>query len=144
MLHSDSEIIELFYLVMRSSVEHRRNSGNPFSGQYRCLFMLDKVKEISQHRLSEILEIRPTSLSEILRKLEKKGYVLRSQLEGDKRTFSVSLTKAGREEVQRVRKERMKNHLELTASLSIEEKEELYRILKKIRDYQNRLENEVH
>lgn len=90
---------------------------------------------MSQQRLANILEIRATSLSEVLAKLEHKGYILREPSSTDKRTYDVSLTPEGRAEVGRVRRLRLEEHNELTAPLSQEEKEQLYRILMHIKDY---------
>lgn len=134
----DSEITEVFYQIARlleKQAKSSKRNADPFSGQYKCLFLLDKAEKMSQQRLANILEIRATSLSEVLAKLEHKGYILREPSSTDKRTYDVSLTPEGRAEVGRVRRLRLEEHNELTEPLSQEEKEQLYRILMHIKDY---------
>ena len=123
----DSEITEVFYQIARLLEKQAKSSKrnvDPFSGQYKCLFLLDKAEKMSQQRLANILEIRATSLSEV-----------REPSSTDKRTYDVSLTPEGRAEVGRVRRLRLEEHNELTEPLSQEEKEQLYRILMHIKDY---------
>lgn len=142
-----NEVTALFYQVsrlMEKNIKSRRKNVNPLSGQYRCLFVLDKVQNISQKRLAAILQIRSTSLSELLSKLEKKNYIVRTPSNEDKRTYFISLTKSGREEVKRVRKIMLKEHDELTKALSDEETEQFFKILTKIKDYYVEMENEMN
>lgn len=140
---NDEIIFETFYQVTRQlerySKSHRKNV-NSFSGQYRCLFLLDSSGSISQRRMSMILEMRATSLSELLSKLEKKDFIQRVPSTKDKRTYVVSLTDKGRQEVARVRKERLAAHNELIIPLSESEKEAFYQSLIKIKDYYARME----
>ena len=140
----DHELTELFYQVVRQLENLAKSSHknmNFFSGQYKCLFLLDEAGTITQRRLSHILEIRSTSLSEILSKLEKKGYITRTLSETDKRTYIISVTSDGRKEAQRVRSIRLKEHHELTDPLSDEDKYALYKILEKIKEYYTKQED---
>lgn len=141
---NDEIIFETFYQVTRQlerySKSHRKNV-NSFSGQYRCLFLLDSSGSISQRRMSMILEMRATSLSELLSKLEKKDFIQRVPSTKDKRTYVVSLTDKGRQEVARVRKERLAAHNELIIPLSDSEKEAFYQSLIKIKNYYVRMED---
>ena len=135
---TDQELTELFYQVVRQLNQLAKSfpqNVNPFSGQYKCLFLLDGVDFISQKALAAILEIRSPSLSELVSKLEKKGYITRRLSEKDKRTYILSITSEGKEEVRRVRSLRLKEHHELTDPLSGDDKQQLYQILTKIKDY---------
>ena len=71
--------------------------GNPYRGQGRVLKLLKMQPEISQKDLSELLDMRPQSLGELLAKLEQSGYITRSPSENDKRVMIVRLTQAGAE-----------------------------------------------
>lgn len=140
---SDHELTELFYHVVRRLDRLAKSSQrnvNFFSGQYKCLFLLDQAESVTQHRLANILEIRPASLSELLSKLEKKGFVSKTLSAKDRRTYDISITPSGRSEVQKVRSQRLKDHHELTDPLSEEDKRQLHAILKKIDDYYTNLE----
>lgn len=80
---------------------HHRNlreygpMGNPLRGQGRILMLLKMRPEISQKDLSFLLDMRPQSLGEVLSKLEKNGYITRSQSETDKRVMDIKLTEEG-------------------------------------------------
>ena len=65
-------------------------------GQGRILDLLKRTSPISQKDLSYLLDIRQQSLGELLRKLEQSGYIIRTQLESDRRAMEVSITEQGR------------------------------------------------
>lgn len=109
------------------------NNMNPLAGQYRCMLMLEKTGTVSQRRMAAILKIRSTSLSEVLFKLEKKQWIVRTPSSEDKRTYDVALTRAGYEEAERVRRQRLLEHQELMFGLSDEDLDDLIRILNKIK-----------
>jgi DNA-binding MarR family transcriptional regulator len=64
-------------------------------GQGRVLTLLKNRPETSQRELSYLLDMRQQSLSELLVKLEDKGYVTRSKSEEDGRVTVVRLTEEG-------------------------------------------------
>lgn len=70
--------------------------ANTHRGQGRVLSLLKMQPEISQKELSYLLDMRQQSLSELLAKLEQKGYITRTPSEDDRRTTIVKLTEAGR------------------------------------------------
>ena len=81
-------------------VRPRRAKGAPGTegmAQQRILKLLGETSGISQQTLMEILAIRPGSLSELLKKLESKGLILRTPDENDRRKNTLSLTDAGRQ-----------------------------------------------
>ena len=65
-------------------------------GQKRVLKILSQQGTMSQRELQEILNVQAGSLSELLGKLESRGYILREKDEEDKRKAVVSLTEEGR------------------------------------------------
>lgn len=71
--------------------------GDPHRGQGRVLSILKLKSEISQRELAYILEMRSQSLGELLLKLEKNGYIIRTPSESDRRVMDIKLTDAGRE-----------------------------------------------
>ncbi|MCL2342965.1 MAG: winged helix DNA-binding protein [Firmicutes bacterium] len=72
--------------------------GDPTRGQGRVLAMLKMKPEIGTRELSYLLDIRQQSLSELLNKLERGGYIVRIPSEADKRVMLVRLTEKGRNE----------------------------------------------
>ncbi|MCD7947171.1 MAG: MarR family transcriptional regulator [Oscillospiraceae bacterium] len=111
--------------------EHKNNLGF-YMGQYRCMFLLARADAVSQKELAETMGIRPASLSELLHKLEEKGFVQRATSDRDRRVTLVSLTGAGMEEVGRCRARQRAVHRDMFSVLTDEEKEQLYHILDKI------------
>lgn len=65
-------------------------------GQGRVLTVLQNADNISTKDLAYVMGIRQQSLNELLKKLEKKGYVVRKASEQDKRVMNVMLTEEGK------------------------------------------------
>ena len=101
--------------------------------QERILATLVKRDEsIAQSELLELLNIRPSSLSELLGKMETKGYIERTTSEGDGRAVDVSITDAGRELLEEVREVHRRRDEELFGILTDEERVQLASILDKL------------
>lgn len=81
---------------------HKQNCAGhgPFAditrGQGRVLAMLRIKPDVSTKELSYLLGIRRQSLNELLNKLEKGGYIYRTQSEEDKRVMIIHLTEKGK------------------------------------------------
>lgn len=69
---------------------------NPHRGQGRVLSILKMQSPVNQKEFSYLLDMRQQSLSELLAKLEQKGYITRTPSEEDRRTTVVTLTEAGK------------------------------------------------
>lgn len=130
--------VELFYTVVKqfhNAASNRDPKRSTRNGQNLCLYMIERHGTISQKRLAAELDIRATSLSETIARLEAKGLIQREPSAEDRRTFMISLTEAGMQEMDRIRKLRMADDVRLLAPLSDEEIETFHAILKKISDY---------
>ena len=92
------KLISLQHLIVRRrfAVKGAGPVSDPTRGQGRILALL-KVKDgLSTKDMSNVLDIRTSSLNEMLGKLECKGYVAREQSEEDGRVMVVKLTDEGR------------------------------------------------
>lgn len=69
--------------------------GDPLRGQGRILALLRAKPQTTQRELSYLLDMRQQSLSELLAKLEEKGFVTREKSDEDGRVTVVRLTEAG-------------------------------------------------
>lgn len=87
----------LVHRYSRQQAEAHGRFGDPLRGQGRVLTMLKAKPETSQKELGYLLGMRQQSLSELLSKLEEKGFVTRSKSEEDGRVMMVRLTEAGSE-----------------------------------------------
>lgn len=98
-----SLVIEKFFKV--ESLLHRyrhfmrkdqgRMGADPFRGQGRVLALLKLQPEISQRELGFLLDMRTQSLGELLAKLERSGYIVRTPNETDRRVLNIRLTPEG-------------------------------------------------
>ena len=82
---------------LRSHAEHGP-MGDPMRGQGRVLAMLKMKPEITTKELSYLLDIRQQSLNELLNKLERADYLIRTPSEADRRIMMVQLTEKGKNE----------------------------------------------
>jgi DNA-binding MarR family transcriptional regulator len=74
--------------------------ADPTRGQGRIITILKMQDGISTKDMSYLLDIRISSLNELLSKMEKAGYIKRESSEADKRVMLVKLTEKGKSEQQ--------------------------------------------
>ena len=103
-------------------------------GRGRIMAILNDGGAMSQCRLAHLLDIRPQSLSELLVKMEGDGLVERVQSEEDRRQIIVSLTAEGSARVASFREIHRRAAAEFLAPLTLDEKNTLVRLLKKLTD----------
>lgn len=114
-------------------------------GQKRILNILDKEGGMTQRELTERLNIQPGSASEIIKKLEAAGYIIRTANEADRRTSDISLTEAGLAQIREVDAECKNRDSDLFSILSSEEAVQLLNLLEKIsRDWDSRFKGHHH
>ncbi|MNC38998.1 putative HTH-type transcriptional regulator YusO [compost metagenome] len=101
-------------------------------GQGQLMGILLESDGLPQKELSAILHIRPSSLGELVFKLEQNGYVERRANEKDKRITNVYLTKKGRGIVQEITKSRSSFIHPLFSGLSEEELTQLSALMGKL------------
>lgn len=125
------EFQQLNRLIRRHT--KRKETAEEFSfGQNRLLRLLAKHEGYSQKELAEMMHIRPASLSELLKKLSQKGYLIRKQNTTDRRITNYFLSDKGREYIYSIQAERKHIGEDLFATLSISEKEQFHHILNKL------------
>ena len=95
----DADLMEL--IDMAGRMTQRRPRGGAARGQSLILSILAGREVLSQRELQQMLGIQPGSLSELLSKLEAKGYLTREKAE-DRRGNLLRITDAGREAIPRV------------------------------------------
>ena len=106
---------------------HRRNGEN--RSQNRILYILMDRETMTQKELTEILHIQPGSMSEILTKLEGRGYLTRERDEKDHRKVVLRITAQGRETAMTWKEDSVN---ELFADLTQEERDQLKALLIKV------------
>jgi DNA-binding MarR family transcriptional regulator len=91
------KLMRLQSLIHRHSIYGGGGAhANRACGQGRVLAMLKMRPDISTKDLAYVMGIRQQSLNELLTKLERKGYITRTQSEADKRVILIGLTEEGK------------------------------------------------
>jgi DNA-binding MarR family transcriptional regulator len=92
--------LDHLYWLLHKQQRRRHTQANPVSdpskGQGRILAMLKLEDAISTKDLAFLLDVRVSTLNEMLSKLEKGGYVVREADPQDRRVMLVRLTDKGR------------------------------------------------
>jgi len=93
----DAGLAHLFRHTSRlmARVFHRRDHAH--HAQHRVLALLLANGPMNQRDLLELLDVRSSSLSEVLAKLEAGGLITRERNPEDRRGFIISITPEGRE-----------------------------------------------
>lgn len=97
-------------------------------GQRTVLALLAAWGETDQRALQNALAIQPGSVSELLSKLEAKGYIVKTRSEQDRRMATVALTEEGKAAARSLPEKKQ----DLYAALTPEEQETLRSLLKKL------------
>ena len=81
--------------AMRRGPMHPGPGGMPPAGGGRMLSVMHENPNVTSRELAELLDIRPSSLTELLGRLEKEELITRTADDSDKRVSRVSLTEKG-------------------------------------------------
>ena len=81
--------------VFRAMHRSMHESPGLYRGQRAALALLREHEGASQRELAEWLDVRPSSVTELIGKLESKGFVRRQQDEADQRVMRIYLTLEG-------------------------------------------------
>ncbi|MBE6831002.1 MarR family transcriptional regulator [Clostridium sp. KNHs216] len=134
-----SGLVEQFMQIQWLLIRHHHHNhmafgltGNPYRGQGRVLKLLKMKPEITQKELSDLMDMRPQSLGDLLKKLEQKGYITRTPSEDDKRVMIIRLTEKGKN--AEIQDDRQLGFETLFDCLSEEEQTKLGEYLERIID----------
>lgn len=128
-------------LSHRYQMSRFRNFGpyaNPHRGQGRVLSILKLQPEISQKELLFLLDMSKQSLGELLNKLERSGFIIRTPSMDDRRIMNIKLTPEGAEAANNIDTEQEEME-DIFGCLSEDEKDLLYDYLGRISEYLEKL-----
>ena len=108
------------------------SSHSKHQTQGRVLKILYHQGPLTQKVLQEKLGIQPGSMSEISAKLEHKGFLFREKDASDKRKILLTLTEAGREDVEQYQRQAAEKHFSYFNALTIDEQQQLSQLLEKL------------
>ena len=122
---------KLRLLLIRCGHKLRNRHGGGHT-QGRILKILYYQGPMSQKNLQDKLDIQPGSMSEIAAKLEAKGLICRDRDASDKRKILLTLTDAGRADVENFQKHPAGQQDVSFDALSAEEQQILLNLLEKL------------
>lgn len=96
------ELLKKLNFVSRAGNHFLHQNNQRLTGQQRVLAILNLDDNLTQSYLQDILDLRPSSLAELLKKLETKGLIERTEDSNDKRVKKIALTDVGKEEVKKL------------------------------------------
>lgn len=133
-------LMDQFFRVSRL-MHHQHRQKNylhqkeSFRGQGRVLILLYNHPGIHQKELSELLDIRPQSMGEVITKLERNGFIIRTPDDKDRRAMCIFLTPEGKE-AAKFMDANIRDGVKVFDCLNEEEKNHL-------RQYLSRIINEI-
>lgn len=119
----------------RHHAHHNLHDVGLHPSQGRLLLALsENFDGVLQSRLAEEFFMRPASLSELLSKLEQKGYIEKTANQEDRRAVNIHLTAEGKLFAEKVKKTFSTFHDDMFKNLTNEEQIQLASLLDKIID----------
>ncbi|HZG74778.1 MAG TPA: MarR family transcriptional regulator [Paenibacillus sp.] len=102
--------------------------------QWLLLRQLQRRGAATIGQLAAHLDVRASTMSQMLDRLERSGYVTREQDESDARVKNIALTEAGRETIRRTEDAWRASLAEPFERLPEEDRDALVRIMRKLSD----------
>ncbi|KRN28596.1 hypothetical protein IV38_GL000795 [Lactobacillus selangorensis] len=139
MEQQDEQLVRLFYGLVKQFQRYnfahapqmagRHHGGH---GQRRVLRILGEDDGMMQGELAEKLDIRPSSLTDLLKKMEQSEWIERRPDEADKRIVRIYLTEKGRTHLEEVKQERDNMENGLFDALNDDEKKQMAALMEKV------------
>ena len=104
------------------------------ASQSRILIVLNTEGAITQSKLTELLNVQPGTVSEVIGKLERAGLIERTASENDRRTSELRLTVDGVEMAMQASEARKNRYEDMFACLTESEKFDLLALLEKVNE----------
>ncbi|MBQ9327138.1 MAG: MarR family transcriptional regulator [Solobacterium sp.] len=116
----------------RPTHHHHPQGKGPLSRERVLEVLLEYEDGARQKELTERLHLNPSTMSEMIDKLEGSGYLKRTIDASDKRATLISLTDLGHSRALEIQDEKEEKIRPLFANLTEEEKQELIRLINKL------------
>lgn len=109
----------------------------------RLLECVAANNNVSSRELCEMLDVRPSSLSEMMARAESEGWITRTVDEEDRRIQRVSLSEKGGEAVSRMREAREADYEKKTACFTEDEKAQFCALSNRLSDHMESLAADI-
>ena len=125
------------HLIRRAQQRHaalwqERVSPDVSSVQYAALAVLERMPGASQSELGTELDLDRSTIADLVARLERRGAIERTQHDSDRRRYSLRLTAAGIDELERLRPLVVQANEELVKALSAAELASLRSLLQRL------------
>ena len=130
-------VLKLARAMRRCPPERREYPFPPAVG--RLLVCAADNPGVSSRELCELLDLRPSSLSEMLSRAEADGFLTRSVDETDRRVQHITLTEKGRRAVEEMEAARNQEARQKAACFTEEEKQQFCALCDKLSSHLERL-----
>ncbi|MDO1605730.1 MarR family transcriptional regulator [Lactobacillus sp. YT155] len=144
MTDKTQDIMELFAKLAHSRYfmagvwmvvgKRKRHDYDNTRGQYRLLNLLTQHDGLTNAEITELLDIKPSSVSLQVKALEERGFIERKASETDKRIQLIYLTEDGKKRIKKGDSQVDLISEEILTGLSEDEQKQLAQLLKKIAD----------
>lgn len=129
------------HLIRRAQQRHaalwqEQVSAEVSSVQYAALAVLERLPGASQSELGAELDLDRSTVADIVSRLDRRGVIERLPHDSDRRRYSLTLTKAGLAEVNRLRPLVVQANARLTNALNAGELSTLRTLLERILEEQ--------
>ena len=145
MINRENDVI---LAVLKLSRTMRRCPPDPGKHPFppavgRLLECVAENNNVSSRELCEMLDIRPSSLSEMLARAESEGWIARTADEEDRRIQRVTLTAKGQEAVTQMREAREADYEKKTACFTEAEKAQFCALSNRLSDHMESLAADI-
>ena len=107
-------------------------SAETTSVQFAALTVLEQQPRASQRDLGRVLDLDRSTIADLVARMLRRGLIARERDAGDRRRNALQLTRAGREELARLRPRVEAIEPILTGGLSDDERDQLRRLLAQV------------
>jgi DNA-binding MarR family transcriptional regulator len=135
---TEENLREELYNLLAELLNSRMNRTvmDSIRGEYGVLRYLYYVQDhVNAGTLTQQLHVVPGRMTDILKSLESKGWILRNKDEEDRRRVTVCITESGREQALGMRKMISEEYDGMFQILGRKDTEELIRLLKIVLSY---------
>lgn len=112
-----------------------------YQGQANLLLLIFQNDGASQRDLAEQMDIRPSSMTEMLSKLEQNGLIVKKRDDKDQRIMHIHLTENGKKQAEKVSENKDTLAESFFAGLTEDEQEQLFMLIKKLSTSLEEIEN---
>lgn len=131
-LDASGRALELLHLLRSCGHYLHHHWGHGRVSQSRTLRILDEYGEVTQRQLQDLMGIQQGSLSEVVKKLEGQGLIVRERGLSDQRQVLIRVTEKGKEQNRLDRESRTRQSVELVSVLDEGEQRQLMALLDKL------------